>query len=100
MLRDIELAFIRLHILHHASEDEVFGIGLMEELSRHGYTIAPGTLYPTLGKMELEGLLRSEARIVEHKQRKYYTVTKKGKALLNFMKKKIVELHEELVEGR
>jgi PadR family transcriptional regulator, regulatory protein PadR len=100
MLRDIELAFIRLHILHHAAEGEVFGIGLMEELARHGYTITPGTLYPTLAKMENAGLLRSENRVVEHKQRRYYTITPEGKALLDSMIEKIVELHEELVESR
>lgn len=100
MLRDIELAFIRLHILHHASEEEVFGIGLMEELARHGYTIGPGTLYPALAKMEREGLLCSETRIVSHKQRKYYRITSDGKAVLDSMKGKIVELYEEVVENQ
>jgi PadR family transcriptional regulator PadR len=35
-------------VLHHASEAPVFGMGMLEELGRHGYKISPGTLYPLL----------------------------------------------------
>lgn len=97
MIRDLELAFIRIHILYHADKAEIFGIGLIEELARHGYTIGPGTLYPALAKMELEGFLTCEARTVNHKQRKYYRITPEGKSLLNEMKHKIEELYNEVV---
>lgn len=53
---------IRLHVLHHASEGAVFGLGMIEELGRHGYRLSPGTLYPMLRELEREGLLRSERR--------------------------------------
>jgi PadR family transcriptional regulator PadR len=99
MVRDIELAFIKVHILYHAAKEEVFGIGLMEELGRHGYNIGPGTLYPTLFKMEELGLLTCEARTVNQKQRKYYRITSAGRKLLIEMKNKITELYEEVVEG-
>ena len=75
MVRGIELAFIKVHILYHAAREEVFGIGLMEELARHGYDIGPGTLYPTLFKMEELGLLSCEPRTVNQRQRKYYRIT-------------------------
>jgi len=39
---------IRLHILHHAAEEPVFGLGIIEELRRHGYEMSAGTLYPRL----------------------------------------------------
>lgn len=97
MVRDIELAFIRLHILYHAGKEEVFGIGLIDELARHGYLIGPGTLYPILASMEKQALLSCEARTVERKQRKYYRITQAGKALLAEMKRKINELYEEVV---
>ncbi|MDY0041998.1 MAG: PadR family transcriptional regulator [Desulforhabdus sp.] len=97
MIRDLELAFIKLHILYHASKGEVFGIGLMEELARHGYTIGPGVLYPTLAKMEKAALLVCEARTVEGKRRKYYRITEEGLSLLEEMKSKIRELYEEVV---
>ncbi len=100
MIRYLELAFIKLHILYHADKEEVFGIGLMEELARHGYTVSPGTLYPTLAKMESEGYLSVESRTVLHKQRKYYRITAKGRKLLAQLKDKIQELYEEVIEAR
>jgi PadR family transcriptional regulator PadR len=99
MVRDIELAFIKVHLLYHAAKGEVFGIGLMEELARHGYDIGPGTLYPTLFKMEELGLLRCQSRTVNKKQRKYYRITPAGQKLMKEMKHKIKELYEEVVEG-
>jgi DNA-binding PadR family transcriptional regulator len=100
MVRDIELAFIKVHILYHAAREEVFGIGLMEELGRHGYNIGPGTLYPTLFKMEELGLLRCQSRTVNKKQRKYYQITPAGRRLMKEMKNKIRELYQEVVEGK
>jgi len=43
---DLLSGLIELHVLYHAAEEEVFGLGLMAELKRHGYRISPGTLYP------------------------------------------------------
>jgi DNA-binding PadR family transcriptional regulator len=98
MVRDIELAFIRLHILYHAGKEEVFGVGLTDELANHGYAIGPGTLYPTLAKMEKQGLLSCKTRTVNHKQRKYYRITPAGRSLLEEMKDKITELYEEVAK--
>jgi DNA-binding PadR family transcriptional regulator len=100
MLREIDLAFIKLHILYHADNEEVFGVGLIEELGRHGYTIGPGTLYPTLAKMKKGGLLTCEVRTVHHKQRKYYRISPLGISLLNEMKRKIEELYKEVVSNQ
>lgn len=97
MNREIDLAFIKIHILHHAAEEEVYGLGLIEELGRHGYTLGPGTLYPTLAKMKDRGLLRCEYRIVGHKQRKYYRITPAGRELLDETRYKIKELYEEVL---
>ncbi|MEW5913374.1 MAG: PadR family transcriptional regulator [Thermodesulfobacteriota bacterium] len=98
MLRDLELAFIRLHILHHAQQDEVFGVGLMKELARHGYAIGAGTLYPLLAKLEGAGLLTCRPRAVGHKQRKYYRITPQGRRVLRAMRAKTKELYQELLE--
>jgi PadR family transcriptional regulator PadR len=100
MFREIDLAFIKLHILYHAGNDPVYGLGLIEELQRHGYRLGPGTLYPTLAKMEEAGLLTSETRIVSHKLRKYYRITAAGRKRLQRFKVKIRELFEEIVENR
>lgn len=98
MIRDLELAFVKIHILYHADKEEVFGVGLMEELARHGYAIGPGTLYPILAKMEKGALISCEARTVDGKQRKYYRITAEGGRLLSKMKQKIEELYREVVE--
>ncbi len=47
MIREIDLAFIKLHILYHAGKEEVYGVGLVEELSRQGYKLSFGAPYPT-----------------------------------------------------
>jgi len=98
MIRDLELAFVKLHILYHADKEEVFGVGLTEELARHGYEVSPGTLYPTLARMEKGGFLTCEARTVDHKQRKYYRTTPAGISLLDEMKSKIEELYREVIK--
>jgi hypothetical protein len=43
---DLLTGFIRLHILHHAAEMEIYGQWMIDELARHGYRLSPGTLYP------------------------------------------------------
>jgi DNA-binding PadR family transcriptional regulator len=98
MLRDLELAFIKIHILYHAEKEEVFGVGLMDELARHGYEVGAGTLYPTLGKLEKAGYLTCRAQTVNHRQRKYYRATPAGGELLEKMRKKIMELYDEVAE--
>jgi DNA-binding PadR family transcriptional regulator len=100
LIRDLELAFLKIHILYHAGKEAVFGIGLTDELARHGYKVSPGTLYPTLAKMEKAGFLTCEARTVDHKQRKYYSITPEGGLLLDMMKNKIMELYKEVIEGK
>jgi hypothetical protein len=34
--RDLYSGLIRLHVLHHAVEGPIFGLGMIEELARHG----------------------------------------------------------------
>jgi len=48
LVRDIFLAFVRVHVLYHAADGPVYWCAMMEELARHGYEIGPGTMYPTL----------------------------------------------------
>src|SRR5205814_7478556 len=60
--RDLYSGLIRLHVLHHAAEEPIFGLGMIEELGRHGYRISPGSLYPLLHGLEKKGYLRSSER--------------------------------------
>lgn len=99
MLRDLELAAIQAHILHHAARTEIYGIWMAEELARHGYTVSYGTLYPTLHRMTQDGLLTREERREGSQMRKYYTTTELGQQALAEAQRFIRELYTELVEG-
>jgi DNA-binding PadR family transcriptional regulator len=96
--RGVFLAFVRVHILHHAAEGQIFGLEMIEELRHHGYSIGPGTLYPILHKLESEGCLRSKQEVVNGKQRKNYIATAKGKRVLVELRKKIRELVHEVLK--
>lgn len=98
MIREIYQAFIRLHILHHAAHEHIFGVGILEELQRHGYRLSPGTLYPMLHRMEGAGLLRSEKQVVAGKVRRLYRTTDVGRDALAQAKDKVRELFGELFE--
>jgi DNA-binding PadR family transcriptional regulator len=101
-MRDSEFygGLIRLHILHHANEAPIFGLGIIEELRRHGYRLSPGTLYPMLHALEETGYLRARTKIVEGKARRNYVITAKGRAALGAGKEKVRELFGELFEKR
>ena len=91
------LGFISIHILHHAAEDPVYGLWLIEELKHHGYDLSPGTIYPILHALKVEGLIKSRDRIVEGKVRKYYETTTRGRKVLTDAKNKIRELVHEVL---
>ena len=99
MLRDFLLGFVKVHILHHAGQEPVYGVALIRELRRHGYQLSPGTLYPILHELEETGYLAREERIVGGKVRKYYSLTGEGQQALDEAKGKIRELVEEVLEG-
>ena len=98
LLRDIFLAFVRVHLLHHAAEAPIYGIEMMEELARHGYQIGPGTMYPTLHWLRERDYLEEERRVVGGKVRKYYRITEKGRAALTQIRPKIRELVGEVTQ--
>ncbi len=90
--------FIRLHILYHAAEEPVYGAEITEELVRHGYRLSQGTLYPTLHLLEQLGYLRSRARLVDGRRRKYYRATPSGRKVLAEARLKLAELVAEVIE--
>lgn len=90
--------FVRLHILHHAVIEPIYGVEMIKELGRHGYRLSPGTLYPILHDLAESGYLTSEDEIVGGKRRKNYRATKKGERLLTEARIKLKELFQEVVE--
>lgn len=98
LLRDFFLGFIKIHILHHAAQEPLYGLSLIEELRRHGYTLSPGTVYPILHSLTEAGYLVQQDRVVGGKVRKYYSITRAGRLALGQSRRQIVELVREVVE--
>lgn len=96
--RDVFTSFVRVHVLHHAAKEPIFGLEMIAELGRHGYTLSPGTLYPILHGLEEAGLLRSSGKVVDGKVRRYYRATARGRRALAEVKIKIRELIGEVLE--
>jgi PadR family transcriptional regulator len=96
--KDLYSGMIRLHILYHASKEPIFGLGIIEELARHGYKLSPGTLYPILHGMELRGYLRSKEERNGREARRLYRATPAGKKALKNAKEKVRELVGEIFE--
>jgi hypothetical protein len=51
---DLYSGLVRLHVLYHANQEPVFGLGMIQELNRHGYKLGPGTMYRSSTELERE----------------------------------------------
>jgi DNA-binding PadR family transcriptional regulator len=98
--QDLLSGFIRIHILHHAAEGEIYGQWIIEELARHGYKLSAGTLYPMLHSLERRGYLRSREKRMGRTARRLYRTTAQGRTALAEAKEKLRELVGEVIEGR
>ncbi len=96
--KDLYSGLIRLHVLHHACQEPIFGAGIIEELARHGYRLSPGTLYPLLHGLEERGYLSSSEEIGLRQSRRVYRATHKGRKAMAAAKVKVRELFSELLE--
>jgi PadR family transcriptional regulator PadR len=80
------LSYIILIIL---DEKEYYGYELVQEIKIHTtLEVAEGTLYPLLNRLKADGIV--ESKWIEQDSgipRKYYTLTRDGKATLKEMKK-------------
>lgn len=89
---------IRIHILYHACKEPIFGLGMIEELQRHGYKLSAGTLYPMLHGLESRGLLRSKRISSGRRSRRVYRATAQGRKALAQARSKVKLLLGELIE--
>ncbi len=90
---------IPLHTLHHAGEKPVYGLWIIEELSRHGYKLSPGTLYPRLHRLEQRGLLRSGSQRAGQSMRRVYEIRPEGRCALADARPRVKKLFAELFES-
>ena len=98
VLRKLFLGFMQIHILHHAAQEPIYGLWMLEELAHHGYRLSAGMLYPLLHSLENQGLLSREDRLVDGKIRKYYTTTSRGLHVLAEARQKASQLFQEITD--
>jgi DNA-binding PadR family transcriptional regulator len=96
--QEIYSGLVRIHILYHACQGPIFGLGMIEELSRHGYRLSAGTLYPLLHGLEKKGYLRSREVRSGRSFRRIYRATAAGRKALERAREKVKELVGELLE--
>ena len=89
---DLLAGFIRLHVLHHAAQQEIYGQWMINELARHGYRLSPGTLYPMLHGMEHRGYLVSRVERNGRSSRTLYRATEYGLQGLALARERMREL--------
>jgi PadR family transcriptional regulator, regulatory protein PadR len=96
--RFLYAGLIRLHVLHHAVKEPVYGLAMIDELARHGYKLSAGTLYPILHGLEERGYLTSSEERSGGVARRIYRATPLGEDALTAAKLKVRELFGELFE--
>jgi PadR family transcriptional regulator PadR len=61
---------------------EHYGYTLRKALAELGLTIDEGTLYPLLRRLESQGLLTSEWREEDKREKRFYRLSPEGRAIL------------------
>jgi PadR family transcriptional regulator PadR len=61
---------------------EQYGYTLRKALAEHGMAIDEGTLYPLLRRLESQGLLVSEWREEDRRNKRFYRLSEDGKLIL------------------
>ena len=95
VVREFLLAFWKIHILHHAEEQGIYGHWMLEELQHHGYHLSPGTLYPILARMARRGWLRA-TEPKRSKGARVYRLTPRGRVVLDQIRHSLGELSQEV----
>lgn len=98
--QEILAGFIRLHVLHHAAEGDLYGQWMIGELAHHGYKVSAGTLYPMLHSLERKGYLTSRKERDGRTFRRVYNATPRGRDALELGREKLRELFREVVDGQ
>jgi PadR family transcriptional regulator, regulatory protein PadR len=97
---DIDSQFLKgsigLLLLNLLSRGEMYGYEILLEAARrsaNAFAFKEGTLYPALHQLERKGQIKSEWRRAENgRERKYYSLTRKGRKAAAEYKKQWHEL--------
>jgi len=62
---------------------EQYGYTLRKSLEEHGISMDEGTLYPLLRRLESQGLLASEWREQDKRNKRFYRLSSQGEVILS-----------------
>jgi PadR family transcriptional regulator len=86
MLLELRRGVLSIAVLSQLSKEE-YGYSLLRALAQRGMEIDQSTLYPLLRRLESQGLLQSDWRIVdEARPRRYYVISPQGRVVLKKLK--------------
>jgi PadR family transcriptional regulator PadR len=81
-----------------ALRTEHYGYTLRKTLADRGMAIDEGTLYPLLRRLETQGLLVSEWREEEKRNKRFYSLSPDGKSILKQLSVEWKSIHASLEE--
>lgn len=92
--RHIKLGLLELQVLWMLGKKPLHGYALMRELSRiKRHAITQGTLYPLLAKLLGKKLVRAKSENNGLKLRKTYSLTQKGRQIMEESCRQFVEVY-------
>ena len=96
MLLELRRGVLSIAVLSQLSKEE-YGYSLLKALADKGMEIDQSTLYPLLRRLESQGLLQSDWRIVdEARPRRYYVISPQGRTVLNQLKQEWAAMAETM----
>lgn len=81
-----------------ALRTEHYGYTLRKTLADHGMAIDEGTLYPLLRRLETQGLLVSQWREEDNRNKRFYRLSPDGKVILKQLLVEWKSIHASLVD--
>lgn len=81
-----------------AMKSEQYGYTLRKVLAEHGMEIDEGTLYPLLRRLEVQGLLKSQWREEDKRNKRFYHLSPEGKLVLKQLLTEWQQIDSSLTE--
>jgi PadR family transcriptional regulator PadR len=98
----VRKGLLELCILNALADEERYGYDLVKTLVEvHGLGVSEGTIYPLLSRLRVAGLIAS--RLEESSAgpaRKYYSLTREGRKIMDTMNDYMVELNRSVTRLR
>jgi len=96
MILELRRGLISIAVLSQLDREE-YGYSLLKALSDRGLEVDQSTLYPLLRRLESQGLLQSDWRIMdESRPRRYYVISDQGRQVLAQLKKEWAAMTESM----